>query len=216
VSLEKIAKEIAECEKCPLSQTRTNTVPGAGNPEAEIVFIGEGPGKNEDLQGLPFVGAAGQFLEELLLSIGLKREDVFIANVVKCRPPGNRDPLPDEVEACFPYLERQLKTINPLLVVTLGRHSMNRFVPNKSISVVHGQAFRREIENVDKLVFFPIFHPAAALYRPQLKEDIMADFKKVPKLLEKIRNERENPEKEEVVETEEQLQENEIKQASLF
>ncbi|MBU1118659.1 uracil-DNA glycosylase [Patescibacteria group bacterium] len=185
-SLEEVHEIISECKRCTLSEGRTKTVPGSGDAKAAILFIGEGPGKNEDLQGLPFVGAAGQFLTELLGTIGLSREDVFIANVVKCRPPGNRDPLPEEVNACFPYLERQVQLIDPLLIVTLGRHSMNRFIPGKQISAAHGKAFRREIEGLGKRVFFPIYHPAAALYRPQLKDEIIADFVKVPALLNKI------------------------------
>ncbi|MBU1167776.1 uracil-DNA glycosylase [Patescibacteria group bacterium] len=191
MTLEELHQGISTCEKCGLSKERNKTVPGDGDPHADIVFIGEGPGRNEDQQGLPFVGAAGKLLSELMVGIGLERKDAFIANVVKCRPPGNRDPLPEEVEACWPYLEQQLKLIDPLLVVTLGRHSMNRFVPNKSISEAHGQAFRREIPNMGKLVFFPIYHPAAALYRPQLKDEIVADFSKVPKLLAKIKQDKE-------------------------
>lgn len=177
----KLEREIKGCKKCPLFETRTNVVPGYGDPNADIMFIGEGPGKNEDEQGLPFVGAAGKYLDELLGMIGMKREQVFIANVVKCRPPGNRDPLPEEVQKCWPYLEKQIELIKPKLIVTLGRHSMARFIKSGTISNIHGQPKR-----VKGQVYFPIFHPAAALYRGALKDDIEKDFKKIPKVLEKI------------------------------
>lgn len=185
-TIEELNKLVAQCQKCPLFEGRTNTVPGDGNPHADIMFIGEGPGKNEDLQGLPFVGAAGKVLSEMMESIGLTRQDAYIANVVKCRPPGNRDPKPEEAKACFRYLEKQVQLIDPKLIVTLGRHSMDRFLPNKKISEARGKAFRRTIEGLGERVFFPIYHPAAALYRPQLKQDIIADFQKVPVLIEKI------------------------------
>ena len=184
VELEKIAAEIAACMKCRLCEQRTKTVPGAGNPKAEILFIGEGPGRDEDLQGEPFVGAAGKFLNEMLSSIGLKREDIFIVNVVKCRPPGNRDPEPDEVETCWPYLEQQIEIIQPKLIATLGRHSMNRFLPGLKISQAHGQPKRRK----DGRVFLPLYHPAAALYSPSQKAVHLADFAKIPKILEQIKN----------------------------
>lgn len=185
-SLEKIAQEVGICKKCPLFRERTNTVPGEGNPRAEILFIGEGPGKNEDEQGKPFVGQAGKFLNELIGLIGKKREDIFIANVVKCRPPGNRDPYPEEVKACWPYLKRQVKLINPKLIVTLGRHSMDRFLPGMKISQIHGQAKRREIEEMGKLIFYPIYHPAAALYNPNLRDVLINDFKRIPAVLREI------------------------------
>jgi DNA polymerase len=142
------------------------------------MFVGEGPGFHEDKQGRPFVGAAGQFLEELLASIGLKREQVFIANVVKCRPPGNRDPLPDEIEACRPYLDRQIELINPRVIVTLGRYSMARWFPNAKISAIHGQP--RKIEG---RLIVPMYHPAAALHQPSLRRDVEADFRKLPEIL---------------------------------
>lgn len=188
-TIEELNAVVAACEKCPLFEGRTNTVPGDGNTNADIMFIGEGPGKNEDLQGVPFVGAAGRVLAEMMESIGLTREDAYIANVVKCRPPANRDPKPEEVQACFGYLEKQVQLIDPKLIVTLGRHSMNRFLPNKVISKARGNAFRRDIPGLGERVFFPIYHPAAALYRPQLKQDIIADFKKVPALIKKINSE---------------------------
>lgn len=180
-SLIKIAEEVAECTKCPLYKSRTKGVPGDGSPTAEIMFIGEGPGKNEDLQGKPFVGAAGKYLDELLAMIKIKRADVYIANVIKSRPPGNRDPLPEEVAACWPYLERQLRLIRPKLIVTLGRHAMARFIKIGTITENHGRAFRLHGQ-----VYFPTYHPAAALYRGALRTDLEADFKKIPVLLKKI------------------------------
>lgn len=190
ITIEELHDQISVCERCKLCNERTKAVPGSGNFDAEIMIIGEGPGKNEDLQGEPFVGAAGRILSEMMESIGLSREDAFITNVVKCRPPGNRDPEPAEVASCAPYLHAQVQKIDPLLIVTLGRHSMDRFVPNKRISADHGNAFRREIDGLGSRVYFPIYHPAACLYRPQLKQDIINDFAKVPALLEKIREER--------------------------
>ncbi|HBG82101.1 TPA: uracil-DNA glycosylase [candidate division CPR2 bacterium] len=188
-SLEELNELVAKCTRCDLFKDAINPVPGDGNPEAEIVFIGEGPGKKEDEIGKPFVGAAGKLLKEMLEENGYKREDVFIANVVKHRPPNNRDPLPNEVEACFPYLKRQLQLINPKLIVFLGRHSLNRFFPDLKISEVHGKAFRKEIPWLGrKQVFMALFHPAAALYRGSMKETLKADFAKLPKLIEKINN----------------------------
>lgn len=185
MSLEAIAAEIKTCKKCKLCKQRTNTVPGEGNPAAEILFIGEGPGAKEDATGRPFVGAAGKYLTKLLELIDLTRENVFIANVVKCRPPENRDPLPEEVETCTTnYLFRQIDFIKPKVIVTLGRHSMNRFVPGKTISVDHGKPFR-----VKGQVYFPIYHPAAALYRGALRKDIEADFVKLPQLVKKVKAE---------------------------
>jgi DNA polymerase len=185
-SLEKVVQEVAGCKKCPLFRKRTNTVPGDGNSNAEIMFIGEGPGRNEDEQGKPFVGQAGKLLDELIGLIDKKRADVFIANVVKCRPPNNRDPYPEEVKTCWPYLERQVKLIKPKLVVTLGRHSMDRFLPNMKISQIHGKPKRREIENLGKLVFYPIYHPAAALYNPNLKNVLIEDFQRIPAVLKEV------------------------------
>ncbi len=182
IELEKIATEIASCSKCKLCEQRTKTVAGAGNPDAEILFIGEAPGKSEDLCGEPFVGAAGKFLDELLTSIGLNREDIFIANVVKCRPPGNRDPEPNEVETCWNFLEKQIEIIAPKLIVTLGRHSMNRFLPGLKISSAHGMPKRRK----DGRIFLPLYHPAAALYSPNSRKIHLVDFAKIPKILEQI------------------------------
>ena len=179
MSLKDLNDQILKCEKCALAKTRTNVVPGEGSGDAEIMFIGEGPGKNEDEQGVPFVGAAGKLLDKLIESIGLTRKDVYIANVVKCRPPGNRDPLPEEVEACRPWLDQQIEIIKPKLIVLLGRHSMDRFLPNQKISLDHGQPKRRNGQ-----VYFPIYHPAAALYRNGLLKDLENDFQKIPKVLE--------------------------------
>jgi len=180
---------MSACSKCALRPGCKNVVPGEGNANAEIMFIGEGPGAKEDELGRPFVGAAGKFLDEMLGIINLKREEVYIANVVKCRPPENRDPLPEEVADCWPWLLSQIKIIEPKLIVTLGRHSMNRFLPNAKISEVHGKALRREIEGVGKQVFYTLYHPAAALYNGGMRETLIKDFKRIPKVLEKIKNE---------------------------
>ena len=154
-------------------------MPGEGPSNAEIMFIGEGPGFHENMQGRPFVGAAGDLLVELLDSIGMKREDVFITNVVKCRPPGNRDPAPEELKACKPYLDQQIQIINPSVIVTLGRFSMARFIPQAKISEIHGQPIR-----VKGLLVVPFFHPAAALHRPSLRSVVEEDFAKLPALIE--------------------------------
>ena len=179
--LTELAKEIAVCERCILSQSRRNTVPGEGPEDADIMFIGEAPGFHEDRQGRPFVGAAGQFLNELLESIGLKREDVYITNVIKCRPPANRDPLVSEIEACWPYLERQIELIQPKMIVTLGRYSMERFFPGQKISRIHGRP--RKMEGI---IYYPIYHPAAALHQPRYRADVEADFQRIPQLLAEI------------------------------
>jgi len=177
-ALTELYEEIAVCQRCDLCKGRTHTVPGEGPEDAEIMFIGEAPGFHEDRQGRPFVGAAGQFLEELLASIGLKREDVYIANVIKCRPPGNRDPLPDEIEACRPYLDQQIELIQPKLIVTLGRYSMARYFPNVQITHVHGQPKR-----IGGRIYYPMFHPAAALHQPKWRSAVAEDILKIPQLL---------------------------------
>jgi uracil-DNA glycosylase family 4 len=177
-SLEQVASEVRVCTLCELSRSRTHAVPGEGNPKARVMLVGEGPGWHEDQQGKPFVGASGKFLTELIGHAGLQREDVFITNVVKCRPPGNRDPLPDEIHACSGYLDRQVDLIDPDVIVTLGRFSMSRYFPGERISRIHGQA--KEIGN--RLVV-PMYHPAAALHQGALKETIIEDFAKLPKLL---------------------------------
>jgi DNA polymerase len=180
VELAKIAQEVAECTKCALHYSRKLAVPGEGPAGAEIMFIGEGPGFHENEQGRPFVGAAGKYLEELLGNIGMKRSEVFIGNVVKCRPPGNRDPLPEELSACSSYLERQILAINPKVIVTLGRFSMAHFLPNAKISDVHGQAMK-----VKGRLIVAMYHPAAALHQPSLKSAVEQDFSRLPELIAK-------------------------------
>ncbi len=195
--LEKLNIIMSACSKCVLRKGCKQVVPGDGNAEAKIMFIGEGPGAKEDELGKPFVGAAGKFLDEMLSSINLKREDVYIANVVKCRPPQNRDPLPEEATSCWPWLLSQIKIIQPKLIVTLGRHSMERFLPGQKISEVHGKAMRREIERLSEAglpavrqVFYTLYHPAAALYNGSMREVLIKDFKRIPKVLEKIESEK--------------------------
>ncbi len=179
------AKMILECP-CRLRETAIQAVPGDGNADADIMFIGEAPGKNEDAQGKPFVGAAGKFLSEMLATINLKREDIYITNVVKYRPPENRDPEPEEIEACMPWLHEQIKIIEPKIIVTLGRHAMEHFIPGKKISEVHGQAFRRKFDDIGEQVFFALYHPAAALYNGSMRATLIEDFKKIPKVIEKL------------------------------
>jgi DNA polymerase len=176
--LDDIAGEIRECTRCELHRTRTNSVPGEGPADARIMLIGEAPGWNEDQQGRPFVGAAGKFLEELLGAAGLNRSDVFITNVVKSRPPGNRDPLPDEIVACAPFLQRQIDTIDPDVIVTLGRFSMAKWFPGERISRIHGQP-----KKDGKRLIVPMYHPAAALHQQALKSTILEDFAKLPRIL---------------------------------
>ena len=173
--LKEVAVEVSTCTRCDLCKSRTRAVPGEGNPHAKILFIGEGPGLLEDKQGRPFVGPSGQLLQELLKSINLKREDVFITNVVKCRPPDNRDPLPAEIAACNDYLDRQIGAIQPLVIVTLGRHSMAKFFSGEKISAIHGRARKK-----DGYICIPMFHPAAALRTESYKIDLREDFKKIP------------------------------------
>ncbi|MBC7250953.1 MAG: uracil-DNA glycosylase [Anaerolineae bacterium] len=179
--LTKLYEEIAHCTRCALSQSRAKTVPGEGPEHADIMFIGEAPGFHENQQGRPFVGAAGKFLEELLASINLRREDVYICNVIKCRPPGNRDPLPEEIEACRPFLDRQIELVQPKLIVTLGRYSMARYFPNAKISRIHGQP-----RKMGGVIYYPMYHPAAALHQPRYRADIERDILKIPQLLEEI------------------------------
>lgn len=181
-TLAQIAKEVAICTKCALHESRKKSVAGEGPADAEIMFIGEGPGFHENEQGRPFVGASGKFLEQLLAQAELTRADVFICNVVKCRPPENRDPAPDELSACDEYLEKQIETINPSIIVTLGRISMGKFFGNVKISTVHGQ-----MQKVGERFVIPMFHPAAALHQPALKPSILADFAKLPDQLNEAR-----------------------------
>ncbi len=180
-----IATEISTCTRCPLHQGRTQTVPGSGNANASIMFIGEAPGASEDEQGVPFVGRSGQYLNYLLNQIGLSRPDVFITNVVKCRPPSNRDPKSDEIEACKDYLARQIDTINPEVIVTVGRFSMARYFPKAKISNIHGQP---KYEN--GRAYYPIYHPAAALRNPGLKRDMEEDFKRLLTVIEEVKQRR--------------------------
>lgn len=181
-TLTQVAREVAVCQKCALYHSRKLAVPGEGPADAEIMLIGEGPGFYENEQGRPFVGAAGKFLDELLAQAGLKRQQVWITNVVKCRPPGNRDPLPEEVGTCNQYLERQINAINPSIIITLGRYSMGKFMPGAKISTVHGQ-----MRKVGERYVVAMFHPAAALHQASLKPAVMADFAKLPELLAQAR-----------------------------
>lgn len=180
--LQEIASQVAACKNCQLSYARKKAVPGEGSPTSEIMLIGEGPGFYENEQGRPFVGAAGQFLDELLQKAGVVRKDVFITNVVKCRPPGNRDPMPEELVACASYLDRQIEAINPLVIVTLGRYSMSKFLPNVRISEVHGQPAW-----VRGRLIIPMFHPAAALHQPSLKTSVERDFARLPEWIQQAR-----------------------------
>jgi len=178
-TLQRLAEQIAACPKCELAKTRTHAVPGEGNPNAQVVFIGEGPGFHEDQQARPFVGAAGKFLDELLASVGWRREDVFIANVIKCRPPNNRDPLPGEIEACTPWLEQQLEAIGAPVVVTLGRFAMGRYFKGQSIGKIHGQP-----KCIGDVTVVPMYHPAAALHQASLRRTIEEDFRKLPAIVD--------------------------------
>ncbi len=177
-NLTDLAAQIKVCTRCDLAKSRTQAVPGDGPATASIMFIGEGPGFHEDQQGKPFVGPSGQFLNELLASINMKREDVFIANVVKCRPPQNRDPQPDEIEACRVWLDKQIEIIKPKVIVTISRYAMARWFPNKKISEIHGKAFR-----FGNLVVVAMYHPAAALHQHSLRTVLEEDFKKLPEYI---------------------------------
>jgi DNA polymerase len=239
--LYKLNAKMLACSQCVLRGTCRTVVPGEGSAEAEIMFIGEGPGQKEDELGRPFVGAAGKFLDEMLTMIGLSREDVYphtkitgskasdekytsdqknklfgvgvyIANVVKCRPPGNRDPLPEEAEACWPWLVEQIKIIDPKLIVILGKHSLERFLPGKKISQVHGKALRREIPEIGACVFYALYHPAAALYNGGIRNILIEDFKKIPAVLEAAKKQKSDL----VQENSEEFKPEENKQESLF
>ncbi len=180
--LESLYAAITTCPDCDLCKTRTKAVPGEGSPTAEMMFVGEGPGYNEDQHGRPFVGAAGKFLDELLASIGTRRSEVYITNVLKCRPPNNRDPLPNEVEACRKYLLRQIELIRPRLIVTLGRFSLAWFFPRDSIGKAHGQ-----LRRLGNQYLYHLYHPAAALHAGNLRKVIQEDFARIPAALEKAR-----------------------------
>lgn len=198
-TLDSIANQIKGCTACELCRSRTHAVPGEGNPNARIMLIGEGPGYHEDQQGRPFIGNSGKFLGELLGKADLEREDVFITNVVKCRPPGNRDPMPDEIAACSAYLDAQIALIDPDVVVTLGRFSMQRWFRNERISKIHGEP--REDDN---RLIVPMYHPAAALHQAALRGTIEEDFARLPKILADhdqkadIENERSGPKQEQM------------------
>jgi uracil-DNA glycosylase family 4 len=204
--LDTVAMEVSDCKKCPLHYSRKKAVPGEGPVKADIMFIGEGPGFHENEQGRPFVGPAGKYLEELLASIGMKRADVFITNVVKCRPPSNRDPEPGEIDACSGYLDRQIRAINPTVIVTLGRFSMARYLPNAKISAIHGRATR-----VKGRLVVAMYHPAAALHQPRLKSTIEQDFSQLPQMIAQAARIQEAES-----EVEEMPEKNEPKQLSLF
>ncbi|HID09242.1 TPA: uracil-DNA glycosylase [Candidatus Micrarchaeota archaeon] len=187
--LETVAEQINVCTRCPLHRERTKTVPGEGGFRKKIMFIGEAPGKNEDVQGRPFVGRAGEILNELLDSIGLAREDVFITNIVKCRPPNNRDPTPEEVKACSPFLERQIQILRPKIIVTLGRHAWRWIcehfgIPHEVISRAHGKVFRTNTLFYGTITVMPTYHPAAAIYNKNLLPILREDFRKLKEFLE--------------------------------
>jgi uracil-DNA glycosylase family 4 len=177
-ALSELNTEIALCQQCEIAKYRNRVVPGEGAEDAEVMFIGEAPGWHEDQQGRPFVGPAGKYLDELLASIGLSRKQVYIANVIKCRPQGNRDPLPTEIQNCRQWLERQIEIIHPKMIVTLGRYSMAMFFPGKSISKIHGTAQKR-----DNVIYYAMYHPAAALHQQSLRRAIEEDMLKIPSLL---------------------------------
>ena len=177
-TLGELYREIEICQDCGLAKFRTRVVPGEGPENAELFFIGEAPGWYEDQQGRPFVGPAGQFLEQLLASIGLRRDQVYIGNVIKCRPPQNRDPLPAEIEACGKWLERQVELIHPKMIITLGRYSLARYFPHDSIGKIHGKARR-----IGDVIYYPMYHPAAALHQGSLRRLIEADMCKIPEIL---------------------------------
>jgi uracil-DNA glycosylase family 4 len=199
-ALNDLSKEINSCRLCEIAKNRTHAVPGEGAENADIMFIGEAPGWNEDQQARPFVGAAGQFLDELIRSIGLDRQKVFIANVIKCRPPDNRDPLPTEITNCRPFLEQQIQFIAPKIIVTLGRYSMGMFFPGKTISKIHGTH-----QTVNGITYFAMYHPAAALHQGNLRETLKQDIKKLPPLLAEI-----------IIKQEPEKPPPDIKQLSLF
>lgn len=185
--LEKLNKYWQENCKCELRKTATQAVFGHGNAESDIVFIGEAPGKNEDIKGVPFIGSAGKFLDELLVSIQIKREEIYITSIVKYRPPNNRDPKPKEKEACYPWLINELKIISPKLIVFLGRHSMTQFLEGLKISEVHGKLIIKSIPDLGKeQAFLPLYHPAAALYKGSMRKVLIHDFKKITKALQNI------------------------------
>lgn len=181
-----LIQQIENCTLCGLCTSRQNAVVGHGDWNSDIMIIGEAPGKDEDVKGLPFIGRSGKILDSLLNTIAMKRSDVFITNVVKCRPPNNRDPYVDEVKKCRDYLERQINIIKPKIIITLGRHSMNRFLKGLKISEVHGELIYSSGIWQPKQAYLPLYHPAASLYDPRKKKDLLLDFQKIPNILNKI------------------------------
>ena len=214
--LDELNKKMLSCSQCILRSACNTVVPGEGPAEAEIMFIGEGPGQKEDELGRPFVGAAGKFLDELLETIKIPRESVYIANIIKCRPPGNRDPLPEETQSCWPWLEQQIKIIDPKIIVILGRHSMERFLPGQKISQIHGKAMRRSIPEIGTRVFYVLYHPAAALYQGSMREVLAQDFKKIPKVLEATQKSKSNNSSDIIQNETPKIEPEENKQESLF
>ncbi|OGI60046.1 hypothetical protein A2641_02635 [Candidatus Nomurabacteria bacterium RIFCSPHIGHO2_01_FULL_37_25] len=186
LELENLNKKWLEECQCELKKTATQAVPGVGNPDADIIFIGEAPGRSEDKLGIPFVGAAGKFLDEMLELINLKRSEIYITNIVKYRPPNNRDPLPEEKSSCREWLLGELKIISPKLIIFLGRHAMNNFFPDLQISGAHGKLLIKKFKGISTSYFFPLYHPAAALYDGSMREILKEDFKKIPKVLKEI------------------------------
>ncbi len=184
--LKELNEQFAAKIKSPLLKTCQQMVPGSGSANADIIFIGEAPGKKEDETGLPFVGAAGKFLDHMLESIDLKREDVYITNIVKCRPPDNRDPLPEEKEEFLPWLAAQIKLIKPKIIATLGRHSLSALIPDQKISEVHGTVMRVDVPGIGKVCIYALYHPAAALYNGGMRETLLKDFKKIPKVIKTV------------------------------
>ena len=176
--LKQVGRAVSVCVECSLSETRNRAVPGEGPTNAQVLFVGEAPGYNEDMQGKPFVGRAGTFLNELLKSVQLERGDVFITNIVKCRPPNNRDPEPTEIAACKKYLDKQIELLEPKIIVTLGKHSLNKFLPGQKIGLHHGKS-----QVIDGQIVLPLYHPAAALHNGSLRNVILNDFKEVRKVL---------------------------------
>jgi len=210
-SLSDVRHRVERCKDCVLYHSRVKAVPGEGPEKASIMFIGEGPGFHENQQGKPFVGQAGKFLDELLANAGVKREEVFITNVVKCRPPGNRDPQPEELEACGKYLDRQIELINPKIIVTLGRFSMAKFFGAVKISQIHGKS-----KKIDNRLIVAMYHPAAALHQPALKSTLLEDFSKLKIYLQNVTESVDESKKPILVEIEEEIEEDKPTQLSLF
>ncbi len=210
-SLSDVRHRVERCKDCVLYHSRVKAVPGEGPENASIMFIGEGPGFHENQQGKPFVGQAGKFLDELLANAGVKREEVFITNVVKCRPPGNRDPQPEELEACRKYLDRQIELINPQIIVTLGRFSMAKFFGAVKISQIHGKS-----KKIDNRLIVAMYHPAAALHQPALKSTLLEDFSKLKIYLQNVTESVDESKKPILVEIEEEIEEDKPTQLSLF